>query len=68
VNISCCASTKPERDENFALSPAESCMSQAERFATQSSKKLSPRAYEVVMPAQVGKGEYGFMPPTGHCV
>jgi len=27
------------------------------------SKKLGPRVYQVVVPAEVGKGEYGFLPP-----
>lgn len=27
------------------------------------SKKLGPRVYEVVVPSEVGKGEYGFLPP-----
>jgi hypothetical protein len=27
------------------------------------SQKLGPRVYQVVVPAEVGKGEYGFLPP-----
>ena len=27
------------------------------------SKKLGPRVYQVVVPAEVGKGQYGFLPP-----
>jgi hypothetical protein len=27
------------------------------------SKKLGPRVYQVIVPAEVGKGEYGFLPP-----
>jgi hypothetical protein len=27
------------------------------------SKKLGPRVYQVVVPAEIGKGEYGFLPP-----
>jgi hypothetical protein len=27
------------------------------------SKKIAPRAYEIVLNADIGKGEYGFLPP-----
>jgi hypothetical protein len=27
------------------------------------SKKLGPRVYQIVLPAEIGKGEYGFLPP-----
>lgn len=27
------------------------------------SKKLGPRVYQIVVPAEIGKGEYGFLPP-----
>lgn len=26
-------------------------------------KKLGPRVYQIVLPAEIGKGEYGFLPP-----
>ncbi|SEF99910.1 hypothetical protein SAMN05421819_1620 [Bryocella elongata] len=29
------------------------------------SKKIAPRVYQVTLPASIGKGEYGFLPPTG---
>jgi hypothetical protein len=27
------------------------------------SKKLGPRVYQIIVPAEIGKGEYGFLPP-----
>ena len=66
VSTNCSDSMRPKRDENSALLTggvvhvSGGAIRDTVDFTP---KKLGPRVYQIVLPAEIGKGEYGFLPP-----